>query len=143
MIFKTFIMEEPLEKKNGKMPSHPLFSKYELEEKDLKSLDYLYGTKIGMGYPRYNSGLRTIELEVGFKTDHEGGIYLFDRLMMDKYGGSKSCGLARHFVFETEEDYYAFMNDMASIVLMGYYAMVFLRKKANTTHISGNLKDTE
>jgi hypothetical protein len=93
---------------------------YDLNVEDIDSLAHLYETGIEIKRPYYNDGFRHIEIEVYFKNDHNGSIKLFDRIFL-KHGLITSCGLTRRFVFAEESSYYAFTNDLSSLMLLGYY----------------------
>lgn len=108
---------------------HPLFEKYDLKREDIDSLAYLYETGIEIKRPYYNDGFRHIELEIYFKNDHNGSLKLFDKLF-SKHGFIKSCGLTRRFVFAEEPSYYAFTNDLSSLMLLAYYSYEFKLRKA-------------
>lgn len=110
----------------SKLRIHPLFDKYNIKEEDLVSLSHLYSSGIGIKVPHYPDGLRSIEVETGFPNDGDGVLKLFDRIFT-RYGVVSSSGLTRHFTFLNEVDYYAFMKDISSVMLMGYYAMTYSR----------------
>ena len=107
----------------SKLRLHPMFEKYDIKEEDLISLRHLYSSGIEVKSPYYSGDIRNIEIEIGFKDDHNHSIDLFNRLFT-KYGVISSSGLTRRFIFRDEVEYFSFMKDISSLVLMGYYATV-------------------
>lgn len=98
-----------------------LVRKLGITEKEIASLSHLYTSGIDLKMPYYNDGLKKIEIETGFRDDHQGSLNVFDRIFA-KHGMRTTCGLARRFTFNNEAGYYDFMKEIGDLMLMAYYA---------------------
>ena len=105
----------------NQLQSHPLFQKYNLENKDLNALKHLYIHGIRIGKPYYPTNIQKVKCELIFQNDHNDSLKLFDRIFVNRYGFSTSCGLARVFHFDNELEYFSFMTEISSVLLLGYY----------------------
>ena len=113
-----------IDEEKSKLRLHPMFEKHDIKEEELISLRHLYSSGFELKSPYYSSDMRSIEIEIGFKNDHNHSIDLFNRIFTG-YGVFSSSGLTRRFIFRDEVEYFSFMKDLSSLMLMGYYATLY------------------
>ncbi len=100
-----------------------IYQKHQLTQSDLIGILHLYVTGISVSRPYYPYPIEGcgLNIEIGFKNDHNGGLKIFDKIFSEQWNYATSSGLSRTFSFKNESEYNAFFIELLSFLVIGNY----------------------